>query len=234
MASSIKLVNNNGTIFKIDNDDTETISKELSFKDFTYIVDTIKDLSTLSNIKNGEVCFVKGYHDINDGAGGKFIWNENENCSNHNGGTIIDPKVSFPNDWSNSNKVDLWLDSSTGNGCWIREDTMFIEPKWFGFTGVEEQCLYRATTIGKPVYLTEGTYTLNDTNMDFSNEYFFSFGIVTINNDTINVSALVKEVWNRDITITDSYSGFILVDRSDTTKKYRLFVDNENLGIEEV
>jgi len=37
-----------------------------------------------------------------------------------------------------------------------------------------------------------------------------------------------------DINITDELKGITLVDRSDTTKTYRLYVDNGNLGIEEV
>ena len=37
-----------------------------------------------------------------------------------------------------------------------------------------------------------------------------------------------------DIGFVKETEGVILIDRSDTTKKYRLFVDNGNLGIEEV
>ena len=37
-----------------------------------------------------------------------------------------------------------------------------------------------------------------------------------------------------DISFVKEVEGIILVDRSDTTKKYRLFIDNGNLGIEEV
>jgi len=39
---------------------------------------------------------------------------------------------------------------------------------------------------------------------------------------------------NGDIEFTNENKGIILVDRSDTSKKYRLFIDNGNLGIEEV
>ena len=37
-----------------------------------------------------------------------------------------------------------------------------------------------------------------------------------------------------DIGFVKETEGVILIDRSDTTKKYRLFIDNGNLGIEEV
>ena len=36
-----------------------------------------------------------------------------------------------------------------------------------------------------------------------------------------------------DLSMTNENKGFILIDRSDTTKKYRLYVDNGSLGIEE-
>jgi len=37
-----------------------------------------------------------------------------------------------------------------------------------------------------------------------------------------------------DLSFVKEIEGIILIDRSDTTKKYRLFIDNGNLGIEEV
>ena len=43
-----------------------------------------------------------------------------------------------------------------------------------------------------------------------------------------------SKTFNKDITVSDDMQGLVLVDRSDTTKKYRLYVDNGNLGIEGV
>lgn len=42
------------------------------------------------------------------------------------------------------------------------------------------------------------------------------------------------KTFSKDVVISDENQGVVLVDRSDTSKKYRLYVDNGNLGIETV
>jgi len=50
-----------------------------------------------------------------------------------------------------------------------------------------------------------------------------------LNKDYSNTTPAVS-----DIEFNNGSLGIILIDRSDSTKKYRLYVDNGNLGIEEV
>ena len=58
-----------------------------------------------------------------------------------------------------------------------------------------------------------------------------SMNIATLNsNQTIDGS----KTFSKDILISDENQGVILTDRSDTSKKYRLYVNNGNFGIEEV
>src|SRR5688572_5972306 len=52
-----------------------------------------------------------------DGGGGLFFWRAAEPASNHNGGTIIAPKV------------------GSGPGCWKRVDTSVWNVRWFGAKG---------------------------------------------------------------------------------------------------
>ena len=58
--------------------------------------------------------------------------------------------------------------------------------------------------------------------------YFFNAVNV---NDAISTSGGVSK---GDIEISQSDKGFILVDRNDANKKYRLYVEDGNLGLEEV
>jgi len=104
----------------------------LGSKDFKYIRDTIKDISDIV-ANDGDVVMVKGYHEINDGGGGLFVYSSSEPKSNHNGGIVIDSSKTFPNDWTNKDELTDWFTgSNTTNGCWKRIFDDSINVKWFG------------------------------------------------------------------------------------------------------
>jgi hypothetical protein len=108
-------------------------AKSLTTKDFKYIRDIIKDLATIDDPSDGDVVLVKGYHSVNDGGGGVFVYHSDEPKTNHNGGTIIDPTKMFPNDWKNQTELESWFSGDNeGNGCWKRIYTRAVDIKWFG------------------------------------------------------------------------------------------------------
>ena len=49
-----------------------------------------------------------------------------------------------------------------------------------------------------------------------------------------DLSNLSNTSVSQDISFTDETKGVILVDRADTTKKYRLYIDSGELHLEEV
>ena len=71
-------------------------------------VNTTPDLLAVDTAKFQSVSLL-GYHTQGDGGGGVFYWDANESKSNHNGGTVIDPTVAFPTDWTNQTQLDAWF-----------------------------------------------------------------------------------------------------------------------------
>lgn len=116
-------------------DDILDIANKYVFA-FKYTVNSIKDISSISGQKNGDVVFVKGYHEPNDGGGGIFIWDSKKQKINHNGGTIIDPLKIFPDDFlDNDKKLDWFNGTNDGYGCWVRYNYDYIPFKAFGAIG---------------------------------------------------------------------------------------------------
>lgn len=77
---------------------------------------------------------ISGYHTAGDGGGGKFYWDASQDKANHNGGTIIDPDVTFPADWTNATQVNTWFTAGAGTGCWVRLfEGNKLYASWFGY-----------------------------------------------------------------------------------------------------
>ena len=109
-----------------------TDGSSLFFKQATLVADTLSDLLSADTAGN---IYVNGYHTAGDGGGGEFYWDASQGKANHNGGTIIDPDVTFPTDWTNATQVTTWFTSGTGTGCWVRVYSGSIDVKWFGAVG---------------------------------------------------------------------------------------------------
>lgn len=75
---------------------------------------------------------VKNYHADVNGGGGYFYWDATYDKALHNGGTIIDPLIVFPIDWTNQTQLTTWLTPGIGTGCWVRIYDGPAHMKWFG------------------------------------------------------------------------------------------------------
>jgi hypothetical protein len=203
MGGKLTIKNNDSTEFTIEHKDGSG-SKLLTTKDFKYIRDTIKDLATIDNPSDGDVVLVKGYHSINDGGGGLFIYHSDEPKTNHNGGTVIDATKTFPNDWSNQTELESWFSGdNTGNGCWKRVCENTISVKWFGAKGdgLTDDTLALTNTFlyFESVLLQDGDFILSDTillnqkhNIEFKNARIIykgnsiAFDLYTDNNNNLD------------------------------------------------
>jgi len=117
---------------------------------------------------------VLNYHSmLSDGGGGVFYWDATKAKSEHNGGTVIDPTVVFPTDWTNQTQLTTWFDASnTGAGCWVRQYEGAVNVKWFGAKGdgttndtlTLNHCLGLGV-VTKPVviYIPKGRYLTTET-----------------------------------------------------------------------
>lgn len=132
MGSKLTLKNDIQSEFSITHKDGVG-SKKLNVSDFKYIRDSVKSIPTVLDPNEGDVLLVKGYHEKGDEGYGTFIWDQNEDKVNHNGGTIIDPTKEFPSDWNDEDLKNKWFnETNSGNGCWKRLYTRSIDIKWFG------------------------------------------------------------------------------------------------------
>jgi hypothetical protein len=169
MGGKLTIKNNDSTEFTIEHIDGSS-AKSLNSKDFKYIRDTIKDLATINNPSDGDVVLVKGYHSVNDGGGGLFIYHSGEPKTNHNGGTIVDATKTFPTNWSNQTELESWFSGdNTGNGCWKRVYDGYVNVKWFGAyddgTHPDETTAAFKAFISagyRTMILPEGIFRLND------------------------------------------------------------------------
>ncbi len=107
------VLNGNDSSSLIINTDNFVGSKVIDPNDMKYIRDTIKDLSDL----DGKLVFIKGYHEVNDGGEGTFVYSSVGSKEDHNGGTVIDTSKIFPNDWNDENLNNNWFNiNNTGTG----------------------------------------------------------------------------------------------------------------------
>jgi len=60
------------------------------------------------------------YHGDYEGGGGVFYWESTKDKADHNGGSVIDPSVTYPAEWNNQTQLGTWFTAGTGAGCWVR------------------------------------------------------------------------------------------------------------------
>jgi hypothetical protein len=85
--------------------------------------------------KTGSVQLL-GFHERGDGGGGVFFWDAAQDKAEHNGGTVIDPDVTYPTDWDNQTQLAAWFaGDNTGTGVWRRQYDGAVNVKWFGAKG---------------------------------------------------------------------------------------------------
>jgi hypothetical protein len=119
--------------------------------------------------------FVKDYHsDVEGGGGGTFYWDATGDKTKHNGGTIIDPDVVFPSDWTNQTQLTTWFTAGTGTGCWVRQYDGAVNIEWFGAKGdglSDDTAVINKTVnvvgsfSGGTVYIPDGQYSISSSIM---------------------------------------------------------------------
>lgn len=131
------VLNGNDSSSLIINTDNFVGSKVIDPNDMKYIRDTIKDLSDLDGkLVDGDIVFIKGYHEVNDGGEGTFVYSSVGSKEDHNGGTVIDTSKIFPNDWNDENLKNNWFNiNNTGTGVLNRFYNESIDVSWFGAKG---------------------------------------------------------------------------------------------------
>ncbi len=155
---------------------------------------TVANISALVSAATGAFTMVvNGYHTAGDGGGGSFYWDASGDKSTHNGGTIIDPDITFPSDWDNTTELATWFTAGTGTGVWVRMGSYTV--KTFGFQSGD-----------KPDVLQ---YMLNSvTYIDFGNNSFSidSADLAQLTDDSLVVSNddTVIRGDSAEITITGS------------------------------
>ena len=138
-------------------------------------IESIAQLTTLKNPRNGQRVYVKGYHkptlfvELNPYKGGNlFVYDATVSRSKHDGGTIIDPTKVFPTDWKNRTQVNDWfLPSNTGTGCWLAQYDGAVNVLWFGARpdfslGVDNSiAINRALLSKNNITIPQGNYIIH-------------------------------------------------------------------------
>lgn len=126
-------------------------------------VDTIQDLLAINTAVIPTVLVID-YHSDVTGGGGNFVWDATAVKNTHNGGTIIDPDVTYPTDWTNQAQLTTWFDGSVNvtTGCWIRKYDGALNVRGFGAKGDgttnDSAALQAAINANGHIYVSEGTY----------------------------------------------------------------------------
>ena len=85
------------------------------------VLDNIEAL--LSASQSGQYTTL-GYHTAGDGGHGLYIWDSTKSKASHNGGSVIDPTVTFPT-LGNETSIQAWFTAANaGSGCWVLLDTV--------------------------------------------------------------------------------------------------------------
>ncbi len=146
------------------------------------VAGNISALLSTTPIADGYTVFVKGYHTPGDGGGGVFYWDETEPKANHNGGTIIDPDIPFPTDWTNTAQQTTWFTASgSGNGAWKRIYDSTVNVRWFGAKGddsADDKLAFQlAFNASASVVIPKGNYYCSNTIQ--LNVYQYVYGVST-------------------------------------------------------
>ena len=140
------------------------------------VLDNIEAL--LSASQSGQYTTL-GYHTAGDGGGGEFYWDATQDKANHNGGTIIDPDVTFPSDWTNQTQVAAWFTSATGTGCWVRLSevvtTAMFGAKGSGVTNEDAIAIQKAIDSSSELLWKGGTYDLDAKRFDITSSIAIDF-----------------------------------------------------------
>lgn len=216
MASKLKLLNENGKVLELSSGSITT-DKQLDPKDFKYIRNTMKDMLDLNGkLEDYDVVFLKGYHTVNDGGGGTFVYNQFGSKSDHNGGTIIDPSKTFPEDWTNQTELNDWFNTNnSGNGILERIYNDSVNVKWFGANG---------DGVTDDTLAIQKSFSIEDTDCVLGSE-----SIYIVSNDIIVKSS---KIYGNISTINFSNNGTLIIENiNDFIIRDIKVINTNNYGI---
>ena len=94
------------------------------------------NLMQITRPKHGDRVNLVGFHQPGDGGEGVFYWDENHPATEHDGGTVIDPRQPFPANWNNATQMATWFTPNvSGIGAWRRLQGDDASASWFGALG---------------------------------------------------------------------------------------------------
>lgn len=186
---------NAGDIVKIISLATFEVADAYTKAEVDYIVTTTATAATISDLLALDETIVKSalvvdYHSDVKGGGGRFVWDATAVKNTHNGGTIIDPDVTYPTDWTNQAQLTTWFDGSANvtTGCWIRKYDGDINPRMFGAKGGgttnDSLAIAEAFAASPIISFTAGSYLMvtgvtkiaDDIDVDFGNATIINGG----------------------------------------------------------
>ena len=188
----------NGSVILSIEDKLRTIT---GFTDFVINDSLICNMATVTGIHDS-VLFVSGFWEHSDNGGGMFFWDSLIPKSEHNGGTIIDPlKCAELED--GYVKLEYFIPSVTGHGCWKRVYKGDPDIKWFGAKGIGTDDTfafnYAANHNSYVLNISEGNYLIEGITVNKNKRLVFN------NNSTIKLI----DNSNKNLITVDSTDGEI-------------------------
>ena len=108
---------------------------------------------------------VDGYHAAADGGGGVFYWDSAQDKANHNGGSVIDPDITFPTTWATTSEQTTWFTAGSGTGAWVRAEGKY-NAFHFGATGDgstdDTQPIQQLITATGDIEILAGSYKITN------------------------------------------------------------------------
>lgn len=159
------ITNRNGQIFVcLKNDHVSASAPETDSTNWRLDDGSVATISALLNRTTVGTVNVLNYHTGLEGGGGVFYWDASKPKTEHNGGTVIDPTVTFPSDWNNQTQLTDWFTAGTGTGCWVRQYDGAVNVRWFGAKGDgitdDSASIQSALSASSDVYIPSGTYSI--------------------------------------------------------------------------
>ena len=113
---------------------------EVSFSSIPYQTVSTTKADSMQALVNTDTSLglarLSDFHgDSADADGGDdrlYVWVSTGDKSTHNGGTVVDPGISFPTDWTNKAQRDTWFTASTGTGVWKMIGVRHFDVTYFG------------------------------------------------------------------------------------------------------
>lgn len=154
-------------------------------------VNTMSDMLSIVTQKDKDIIELLGYNSINDGGGGLFYWDSSGNKADHDGGTVIDPDMTFYT-LGNETTVNNWYNGTgVGTGVWVRVTRGVLKDSWFG-------PLDSASYVYNEAFVNRKIYEVATRNTDYNDVTFepkanpvFVWGSVNVGRSNLTIRHLM-------------------------------------------